>query len=166
MGRLVQTQHDDVTYKVIGAAMDVHNRLGPGLKEVHYQKAMVDALSGLKMDFEEQKQIGVYFEKTLAGLLFLDLFVERAIVVELKALSHRITKNELAQVVTYLKASGSELGLLINFGRKYLEYMRVFPPAIIREFDQNDWRFAVKLKRPEFKRSKLDKAQHITCALH
>lgn len=166
MGELVKTKHDEMTYKIIGAAMDVHNRLGPGLKEVHYQKAMVEALSGLNMVFEEQKQIGIYFERTLVGLLFLDIFVELSIVVELKALSHRLTKNELAQVVTYLKASGGDVGLLINFGGKYLEYKRVLPPMKFKEFDQNDWRFAVKFKRPEFRESMFDKAQRITCALH
>jgi GxxExxY protein len=166
MDKLVKTKYDEITYKIIGAAMDVHGRLGPGLKEEHYQKAMIKALSALDLNFEEQKQIGVYFERTLAGLLFLDIFVEGSIVVELKALSRQLTKDELAQVITYLKASGSEIGLLINFGRKYLEFRRVFPPKKISQFDQNDWRFAVKFKQPEFRGNALDKAQRITCALH
>jgi GxxExxY protein len=106
---------------VIGAAIDVHNKLGPGLKEEHYQKAMEQALMLTKLNCEPQKQIGVYFNRTLAGLLFIDLFVEGMVVVELKALSHLTTKNEMAQVITYLKAIGSDIGLLINFGRKYLE---------------------------------------------
>jgi len=166
MDKLVKTKYDEITYKIIGAAMDVHGRLGSGLKEKHYQKAMIKALLSLNLNLEEQKQIGVYFEKTLAGLLFLDIFAEGSIVVELKALSRQLTKNELAQVITYLKASGAEIGLLINFGRKYLEFRRIFPPKKITSFDQNDWRFAVKFKQPDFKDNALDKAQRITCALH
>ncbi len=166
MDKLVKTKYDEITYKIIGAAMAVHGRLGSGLKEIHYQKAMTEALLSLNVNFDEQKQIGVYFEKTLVGLLFLDIFVENSIVVELKALSQQLTKNELAQVITYLKASGSEIGLLINFGRKYLEYRRVFPPKKMTEFDQNDWRFAVRFKNPGFRGNMLNKDQQVTCVLH
>jgi len=162
MSKLIETEFDAITYKIIGAAMKVHDSLGPGFKEVHYQKAMETSLGSIGLDFEAQKQIGVYFNKTLAGLLFMDIYVENQIVVELKALYHLLTKNEIAQVITYLKASKSKIGLLINFGRKYLEYKRIFPPSAITEFDEKDWRYVYKFKNTNFKFDKDGKNQRVT----
>ena len=164
-GEFIKTKHDEITYKIIGAAMGVHGRLGPGLKEEHYQKAMEQALVLAKLNFEPQKQIGVYFNKTLAGLLFIDLFVEGMVVVELKALPHMLTNNELAQVITYLKASNNRIGLLLNFGRKYLEYKRIFPPKTITDFNERDWRHVYKFKGQESKFSADQAPSGITCAL-
>ncbi len=60
-------------------------------------------------------------------MFYLDLFVESQVVVEIKALSHLLTNDERAQVINYLKATGSPVGLLFNFGRRALEYKRIFP---------------------------------------
>jgi len=166
MRMLYKTKYDEITYKVIGAAMTVHSKMGPGYKEEHYQKAMELALVGAGLNFEAQKQIGVYFGKTQTGLLFMDLYVESVVAVELKALSHLTTKNEIAQVITYLKASGSNLGLLINFGRKYLEYKRILPPKTITEFNERDWRHVYKFKGQEHKFNADQAPSVITCALH
>ena len=165
MSKLVKTKHDEITYRIIGAAMTVHGKMGPGYKEEHYQKAMEIALVGAGLNFEAQKQISVYFGKTQAGLLFMDLYVESAVAVELKALSHLMTKNEIAQVITYLKASGSNIGLLINFGRKYLEYKRILPPKTITDFNERDWRHVYKFKGQESKFSADQAPSGITCAL-
>jgi len=61
-------------------------------------------------------------------MFYLDLLVEDQVVVEIKAFSHPLTNDELAQIINYLKATGKEVGLLFNFGRRKLEYRRVFPP--------------------------------------
>lgn len=166
MGMFHKTKYDDITYSVIGAAMGVHNKLGPGLKEEHYQKAMEQALMLAELNFEPQKKIGVYFNRTLAGLLFIDIFVARMVVVELKALSHLTTKSEIAQVITYLKASGSDMGLLINFGRKYLEYRRILPPKTITNFNERDWRYVYKFKGQENRFSADQAPSGITCAIY
>jgi len=150
--KLVRHPTDNITYKVIGLAMEVHKRLGPGLKEEMYQKAMEELLGKSGLNFEAQKQIEVYFSDRLVGLLFIDILVERSIVVELKALSHYLTNNEIAQVITYLKAEGADVGLLINFGRKYLEYKRIFPPKKIKEFSMKDLRFGIRLDAEHLKR--------------
>lgn len=145
MTKLIKTEFDKFTFKIIGAAMEVHNLLGPGLKEEMYQRAMEDALTKAELNFELQKQVEVYNETRLLGLLFIDILVENLVVVELKALSHPVTNNELAQVITYLKANDNKIGLLINFGRKFLEYKRIFPPRKVSEFNEKGLRFGVKI---------------------
>ena len=145
MNKLVKHPTDEITYKIIGLAMEAHSRLGPGLKEEIYQKAMEEMLERAKMNYEPQRQVEVYFGVRLVGLLFIDILVEGSVIVELKALSHPVTNNEIAQVITYLKAEGANVGLLLNFGRKYLEYKRIFPPKKITEISEKDLRFGVRL---------------------
>ena len=142
---LVKHSTDEITYKVIGMAMEVHSRLGPGLREEHYQKATEEMLSKSGLNYEAQKQIEVYLGKRLLGLLFTDLLIEGLVVVELKALSHQMTNDEIAQVITYLKAEGAEVGLLLNYGRKYLEYKRIFPPKKITQLSEQDLRYGIRL---------------------
>jgi GxxExxY protein len=119
---------EDPTYKVIGAAMAVHNALGPGLKEAAYQKGLSLQMEKDGLSFEAEKPVTVALEGTQVGLLYLDHFVEGQLVVEEKALSHLLTNEEIAQVITYLCATGRQVGLLLNFGRRQLQYKRIFPP--------------------------------------
>jgi GxxExxY protein len=67
------------------------------------------------------------------ALFYLDLFVAGSVVVEVKAFAHQLTGDEIAQVVNYLKATGSPVGLLFDFGRRALQYRRVFPPRGLSE---------------------------------
>jgi hypothetical protein len=106
--------HQELTYKIIGAAMAVYNELGPGYKEEIYQKAL-----------------SILFKGTQVGLHYLDFLVEDKVVVEIKALSNLDNFCE-AQVISYLKASGCEVGLLINFGEGKLIYKRILPPKKIK----------------------------------
>jgi GxxExxY protein len=118
---------NDLTYRVIGAAMTVHNALGPGYKEEVYERALGVELAKQGIAARSQAPIEVYHEGVLVALFYLDLFVEGQVVVEVKAFSHQLTNDELAQVINYLKASSAPVGLLLNFGRRKLEYRRVFP---------------------------------------
>jgi GxxExxY protein len=127
--------NQDVTYKVIGAAMHVHNDLGPGLKEAIYQRALSSAMRDAGLGFEEEYPFRVEFDGEFAGLLYLDHFVENQVVVEIKALRHMLTNDELGQIITYMAVTESKVGLLLNFGRDRLEYKRVLPP---KKFQ--DWR--------------------------
>jgi GxxExxY protein len=120
--------HNDITYKIIGAAMEVHNKLGPGYKEIVYQKALSAKMIEDGLSFEEEKSIEIFIDDISVGLLYLDHLVEEAVVVEEKAFSHLLTNEEIAQVITYLAATGLPVGLLLNFGRKRLEFKRIFPP--------------------------------------
>ncbi len=128
MSGLVQdATGNDLTYRIIGAAMRVHNRLGPGYKEEIYERDLAAELAKDGVPIETQYRVDVYDEGILVAVFFLDLFAARTVVVEVKAFSHQLTRDELAQVINYLKATGAPVGLLFNFGRRKLEYKRVFP---------------------------------------
>ena len=128
---LVKTPYDDLTYNVIGAAMDVHNALGPGHKESVYQKALSTRLAEKGISFVAEQGIEIYYAEQPVGLLFVDHLVEDVLVVEAKAFAHMLTDEETAQVITYLAALGKPVGLLLNFGRKRLEHKRIFAPTTV-----------------------------------
>ena len=127
MPLVVDATGNDLTYRIIGAAMQVHNEIGYGFKEEVYEKAMEVKLN--HADIEPNRQHGVFveFEGEQVAVFYLDFFAEKKVVVEVKAFSHQLTNDELAQVINYLKATGAPVGLLLNFGRRRLEYRRVFP---------------------------------------
>ncbi len=118
---------NDLTRRIIGAAMAVHNRLGPGYKEEIYEKALFNELQRQNIPAEMEYPLTVLDEGQVVGIFFLDLFVEQQVVVEIKALAHQLTDDERAQVINYLKAAQAPVGLLFNFGRRSLEFRRIFP---------------------------------------
>lgn len=118
---------NSVTYRIIGAAMAVHNRLGMGYKEEVYERATAEELRQADIPVETQYRVEVIDEGSVVAIFFLDLFVAGTVVVEIKTFSHQLTNDERAQVINYLKATGASVGLLFNFGRRSLEYRRVFP---------------------------------------
>jgi len=126
--------YDDLTYKVIGAAMKVHNALGPGLKEAFYQRALSLEMEKAGLSFHTEFAVEVHLDQARVGLLYLDHLVNEEIVVEEKALPHLLTNEEIAQIITYLCATGKKVGLLINFGRKGLEHRRILPPRDITKW--------------------------------
>ncbi len=138
MHNLVQdATGNDLTYRIIGAAMAVHNALGSGYKEEVYERALVTELQSRNITVEPQFPVEVVYQDVSAALFVLDIFVERCVVVEIKAFPHQLTNDELAQVLNYLKATNAPVGLLLNFGRRRLEYWRVFPnPADERTLER------------------------------
>jgi len=130
----IQTEHDDLTYKVNGLAMQVHNELKPGHAEKFYQRRLKDLCIANGMAAEIEKRVDVIIEDKKIGYLILDLWIEESLVVECKAFSHHISVEEAGQVMTYLTATGTPVGLLYNFGRKSLEFKRIFPSK-----DVQDW---------------------------
>ena len=134
--------HEDITYRIIGAAMKVHNALGPGLKEIMYQRALSTAMENAGLSFEEEKAYQVTLDESQAGLLYLDHLVEGSVVVEEKSFPHLLTNDEIGQVITYLAVSEAPVGLLLNFGRQKLEYRRILPPAKFAEWRVRAARYA------------------------
>ena len=124
---VIDSTGNDLTFRVIEAAMTVHNQIGPGFKEEVYEKALEIELNRLGVAVQRQYPVSVEYQGEQVALLYLDLYVEDQVVVEVKALSHLLTNDERAQVINYLKASGALVGLLFNFGRRRLEYKRIFP---------------------------------------
>lgn len=127
MGLVQDATGNDLTYRIIGAAMNVHNNLGPGYKEEVYERALASQLNQNGIAAQTQVPLEVWHSGSLVGLFYLDILVEEQVVVEIKAFSHQLTNDELAQVINYLKASSAPVGLLFNFGRRKLQFRRVFP---------------------------------------
>ena len=116
--------HKDLTEKVIGAAMEVHNTLRNGFLESVYEEAMAIELDLQKIPFERQKPINVFYKGRSAKQFFCDFVIGGKVLVELKAIK-RLSEIENAQVLNYLKATELSLALLINFGSTSLEFKRI-----------------------------------------
>ena len=117
-------KHRELTYAIIGAAQKVHRTLGPGFPENVCHRALTHELTTLKIAFESEKQIDVLYEGAHCGQVRLDLLVDERVVVELKALPD-LDAEHLAQALSYLKATGLDLALLVNFGQRSLQVERV-----------------------------------------
>jgi len=128
MGLVTDAPYHKLCYDIIGAAMFVHNKQGPGHREKLYQRSLTAKLRNIGLKVEEEVRVEIDFEGRPVGLLYLDHLVEDAVIVEDKAFSHMLTNEDIAQVITYLAATGLPVGLLFNFGRRRLEYKRIFPP--------------------------------------
>jgi GxxExxY protein len=124
---------NDLTYRIIGAAMTVHNRVGVGYKEEVYEKALAAELTQRDIYVQRQFPVEVHYAETQVAVFYLDLWIEEQVVVEVKAFSHQLTNDERAQLINYLKATGAPVGLLINFGRRKLEFKRIFPGPKINQ---------------------------------
>jgi GxxExxY protein len=113
--KITQQLITDISYKIIGCAIEVHKQLGPGLLESVYQTCLIDELTmrGLKVQPEMVIPI-LYKGKNLGGQLRLDLLVEDLIIVELKAVEEMIPLYQ-AQLLSYLKLTSKPKGLLFNF---------------------------------------------------
>jgi GxxExxY protein len=110
---------DELTERIIGAAIEVHRILGPGLLESVYQEALCHELELRAIAFERQVVTGVIYKgKPIHGQR-LDLLIESEVIVEIKSL-HRVPEVVEAQILSYLKATGLKRGLLINFGERLL----------------------------------------------
>ena len=117
-------EHEKLTEQIIGCAIEVHKRLGPGFLESIYENAFVLELRKRKLQVEQQREVIVKYDGVEIGRHRLDLIVADTIVVELKAVKN-IEDIHFAIVKSYLKALGKEHGLLINFSQKVLEVKRV-----------------------------------------
>ena len=116
--------HGDLTYKIIGIGMQVHSTLGHGFLEKVYENSMMVALRSAGIFSEQQVPIKVVFEGVIVGDYFADILVEKTVILELKA-CERITDIHKAQALNYLKATGINLALILNFGAKSFEHHRL-----------------------------------------
>ncbi|NIM98617.1 MAG: GxxExxY protein [candidate division Zixibacteria bacterium] len=110
-------KHEAVTRKIIECAFKVHNKLGFGFLESVYQNALAIELSRAGLKVDKERRIVVQYDGQVVGDFNADMIVEDKIIVELKSLKEIHPIHE-AQVVNYLKATGMEVGLLVNFGEK------------------------------------------------
>ncbi len=117
-------KHEDLTRRIIAAAMQVHSTLGNGFQEVIYQRALEIEFPYHNLAFEREKEMSIFYRGQEIGTRRVDFFVEKLIMVELKAVI-QLEDVHLAQAMNYLEAYKMEIGLLINFGAKSLQFKRV-----------------------------------------
>lgn len=104
----------DITERIIGAAMEVHTALEPGLLESIYEEALAHEFNLRKIKYEHQRQISLKYKDISVGNHRIDFLVEDNVIVELKSIEILQSIHE-AQILTYLKAASKQVGLLINF---------------------------------------------------
>ena len=157
----------DITYKVIGCAMKVHNTLGNGFQEVIYQRCMAIELQKEGIDFQREVEQEIYYEGHNVGTRRADFIIDNSIVVELKALI-KLEDVHLAQAKNYLTAYNFDIGLLINFGATSLEYKKVFHNRLSEQYKKsdaklselkNDQNITSKPNNPDYKNSENPKIQ-------
>lgn len=117
-------KYADITRKIIGAAMKVHRTLGSGFQEVIYQRALAIELKNLRLGFIREKERPIFYNGTQIGTRRIDFLVEDCVLLEMKARTG-LDDAHLAQAINYLEAFNFEVGLLINFGSKSLQFKRL-----------------------------------------
>lgn len=133
-----ELKHKEITEKIIGASFEVHKFLGNGFQEVIYQRALAYEMNRAGLNFQRELEQDIFYKDldSPIGTRRADFIVEDKILVELKALI-KLEDVHLAQALNYLKAYRIEVGLLINFGAKSLEFKRlVLTPKSVKSFNQ------------------------------
>ena len=118
---------DEITYKINGCAMKVHNTLGNGFQEVIYQRCLAFELEKAGLGFQREKDQVVYYEGIAVGTRRADFLVEGQVIVETKAVIN-LEDVHLAQAKNYTVAYDYPIGLLINFGAVSLQFKKVYNP--------------------------------------
>ncbi len=114
----------DLSFAVVGAAMEVHRQLGPGFLEAVYQRALEHELGLCAIPFQAHKCLKVFYKDLMVGEYEADLVVDNKVVLELKAVS-TINAAHIAQARHYLAATGLRLAIVLNFGAASLERKRI-----------------------------------------
>lgn len=115
---------ENETYKIIGICMEVHRNLGPGLLEVIYKDALEVEFKENDIPFEREKEYSIEYKgKILPHKFYADFVINENIILEVKAIKEFSTEH-IAQILNYIKLSNSEVGLLVNFQTKSLQYKR------------------------------------------
>lgn len=121
---MTEILHKELSYAIVGAAMEVHRILGPWFLEAVYQAALAHELTLRGIRFEQFKRLPVTYKGVLVGEYEADFVVEGKIILEIKAVSKLHPAHE-AQAINYLTATGFRLAILLNFGAKSLQHKRL-----------------------------------------
>ena len=127
---------NEITRKIIGCAMQVHNTLGSGFQEVIYQRALAIEMRYAGLSFERELEMPIFYRDEQIGTRRVDFFVEECVMVELKATS-KLEDVHKAQAINYLEAYDIADGLLINFGSMSLEFKRLYNKKLVKKSEQD-----------------------------
>ena len=117
-------KYSALTSKIIGCAIEAHRVLGSGFQEVVYQRALEEEFILQKVNFAREFEMSILYKEKLVGTRRVDFLVDDLVCVELKAVS-QLEDVHLAQAINYLEAYHREVGLLLNFGSRRLDFKRV-----------------------------------------
>ena len=117
-------EYEDITHKIIGSAMEVHNRLGSGFQEVIYQRALSIELRLNNIEHIREQEMDIYYRDEKIGTRRVDFMINDNISVEIKAVKE-LEDVHLAQALNYLETYNIKVGLLINFGANKLQFRRL-----------------------------------------
>ena len=117
-------KYADITEKIIGCAMQVHQKMKNGYVEPVYQKCLAIEMKKAGLDFVQEADMAIYYDNIIVGRRRVDFLVKEKISVEIKAVAE-LTDTHLAQAINYLETNNLETGLLINFGAKSLQFKRI-----------------------------------------
>ncbi len=122
----MEYKYSEITKELINAGMEVHNELGNGFQEVIYQRALeIELIRRERLAFSREFEMPIYYKEVHIGTRRVDFLINNIIPVELKAII-RLEDVHLAQALNYLEAWNLEVGMLLNFGAKSLEYKRLY----------------------------------------
>jgi len=120
-------KYSELTGKIIGCCIEVHKILGNGFQEVIYQRALEEEFLLKGVSVQREYEMNIFYKGKLVGTRRIDFLVDKAVSLEIKALV-RLEDVHLAQAINYLEVHDLEIGMLINFGSKSLEYKRLINP--------------------------------------
>lgn len=129
---MTQEELNELTYKINGCAMKVHNTLGNGFQEVIYQRCLAIELKESGFSFQREMEHDIYYKEHNVGTRRADFVIEDLVIVELKAVVN-LEDVHLAQAKNYVVAYNKPIGLLINFGAKSLQFKKIYNP----KYNQN-----------------------------
>lgn len=116
----------ELTYEIVGLCMSVHKELGHGFLESVYKDAIQIELNEYALEYNREKEYCIEYKGViLAHRFYADFVIGNEVILEVKAVEGAICEANIAQTINYLKVSGCRIGLIINFGRKSLEYKRL-----------------------------------------
>jgi GxxExxY protein len=118
------SERDPLTEKIIGCCYLVHTQLGPGFKEFIYQRSLLIAFRDTGLKIQQQREFKVRFNSIVVGIFFADFFIEDKVILEIKSVTGIMPAVFRQQVLSYLRASKTKTGLLVNFGNKSCEVKR------------------------------------------
>jgi GxxExxY protein len=123
--------HSDITAEILSMAFEVHKIIGSGFVESIYHRAMIIECGIRGIEADSEIELPIFYKGIKVGSRRADLLIRKKVIVEIKAFTE-LTDAHLAQAINYLEAFDLEVGLLINFGSKSLQYKRVIHPKLIK----------------------------------
>ena len=124
--------HSEITSEILNIAFEVHRIIGPGFAESVYQRAMVVECNLRDVETDPEIELPIFYKNIKVGSRRADLLIKKKVIVELKAVIE-LNDIHLAQAINYLEAFNLEVGLLINFGNKSLQYKRIIDPRLLKQ---------------------------------